>query len=45
MPLIPGVGFLGRTSERRRIDDALVRARGGHSAVLVIRGEPGVGKT
>ena len=45
MPLTRGVGFLGRTSERRRIDDALVSARGGRSAVLVIRGEPGVGKT
>ena len=39
------MGFLGRASERHRIDDALVRARDGQSAVLVISGEPGIGKT
>jgi DNA-binding CsgD family transcriptional regulator len=45
MPPSPGFGFLGRTSERRRIDQALTQARDGQSAVLVMRGEPGVGKT
>jgi DNA-binding CsgD family transcriptional regulator len=45
MPLARGVGFLGRTSERRLIDEALDHARRGQSAALVIRGEPGVGKT
>ena len=40
-----GVGFLGRTGERERLDAMLAHARDGQSAVLVIRGEPGVGKT
>ncbi len=37
--------FRGRTSERRTLDGALERVRGGESAVLVIRGEAGIGKT
>ena len=37
MPPNPGVGFLGRTSECRRLDEMLVRARHGQSAVLVIQ--------
>ena len=45
MPPAQGVGFLGRTSECRRVDDILARARDGQSAVLVIHGEPGIGKT
>ena len=45
MPPIRGVGFLGRASECRRLDDMLAHARDGQSAVLVIRGEPGIGKT
>ena len=38
-------GFLGRTSERAVIDRLLANVRGGQSAVLVIRGEAGIGKT
>ncbi len=38
-------GFRGRTSERNVLDGLLASARAGHSAVLVIRGEPGIGKT
>jgi ATP-dependent Clp protease ATP-binding subunit ClpA len=38
-------GLLGRGEERSRLDETLARARQGHSAALVIRGEPGVGKT
>src|SRR4051794_30335732 len=45
MPPLRGLGFLGRTSECERLDGMLARARGGRSAVLVIRGEPGIGKT
>ena len=45
MPTIRGLGFLGRTRERERIDVMLARAQDGQSAVLVIRGEPGIGKT
>ena len=45
MAPIRGLGFLGRTSERRRLDGMLAQARDGRSAVLVIRGEPGIGKT
>jgi DNA-binding CsgD family transcriptional regulator len=40
-----GLGFLGRTRERERLDALLAQVRDGHSAVLVIRGEPGIGKT
>jgi DNA-binding CsgD family transcriptional regulator len=45
MAVTDAVGFLGRTRERELLDDLLTRARGGQSAVLVIRGEAGVGKT
>src|SRR3954451_1182918 len=45
MPAIRGLGFLGRTRERERLDAMLARARDGESAVLVIRGEAGIGKT
>jgi len=38
-------GFLGRTSEREVLDRLLANVRGGQSAVLVIRGEAGIGKT
>jgi len=37
--------FRGRTSEREALDRMLQNVRGGQSAVLVIRGEAGVGKT
>src|SRR4051812_2960474 len=37
--------LLGRASERQALDRLLENVRGGQSAVLVIRGEAGVGKT
>ena len=37
--------FRGRTRERHQLDRLLDGVRGGDSAVLVIRGEPGIGKT
>ena len=37
--------FRDRTSERQVLDRLLEKVRGGESAVLVTRGEPGVGKT
>jgi DNA-binding CsgD family transcriptional regulator len=37
--------LFGREPERARIDALLARGRAGHSGVLVIRGEPGIGKT
>src|SRR4051794_35975602 len=37
--------LLGRAAERDRIDGLLARARAGTSGVLVVRGEPGIGKT
>ncbi len=45
MPAIRGLGFVGRTRERERVDAVLAHARARESAVLVIRGEPGIGKT
>src|ERR687887_456404 len=45
MPAIRWLGFLGRTRERERLDGTLAQARDGRSAVVVIRGEPGIGKT
>jgi DNA-binding CsgD family transcriptional regulator len=37
--------LLGRASERETLDRLLANVRGGQSALLVIRGEPGIGKT
>ena len=37
--------FRGRFRERRELDGLLGVVRGGRSAALVIRGEPGIGKT
>jgi DNA-binding CsgD family transcriptional regulator/tetratricopeptide (TPR) repeat protein len=45
MPTARGVGFFGRTRERERLDAMLAQARDGQSAVVVVRGEPGIGKT
>src|SRR5262245_27889792 len=42
-PLAPG--FLGRVTEREVLDELLANVREGRSAVLVIRGEAGIGKT
>ncbi|HEX4671298.1 MAG TPA: AAA family ATPase, partial [Solirubrobacteraceae bacterium] len=41
----PPQGLLGRPSERLVLDGLLENVRGGQSAVLVIRGDAGVGKT
>jgi hypothetical protein len=38
-------GFLDRTSEREVLDRLLANVRGGQSAVLVMRGGAGIGKT
>jgi len=37
--------LLGRASEREALDELLEEARGGQGRVLVLSGEPGVGKT
>src|SRR5262245_46587285 len=41
----PGELLLGRRREREVVDRLLAGVRDGHSGVLVVRGEPGVGKT
>ena len=41
----PGAPLLGRQTEREVLDRLLEAARGGHGGVLVVHGEPGVGKT
>ena len=37
--------FVGRQHERAVLERLLGTARDGHGAVLVVRGDPGVGKT
>ena len=37
--------LLGRAAECDRIDMVLARARSGESSALVMRGEPGIGKS
>ena len=41
----PGEHLLGRRREREVLDRLLEAARSGHGGVLVVDGEPGVGKT
>src|SRR5260370_42698566 len=41
----PGPGLVDRHGERAVLDGVLDEARWGSSAVLVVRGEPGIGKT
>jgi hypothetical protein len=45
MPATRPPRLLGRTGERELLDRLLADVRGGESAVLVIRGEAGIGKT
>jgi DNA-binding CsgD family transcriptional regulator/tetratricopeptide (TPR) repeat protein len=45
MPADHGLGFLGRTRERELLDGMLAKVREGQSAVVVVRGEAGIGKT
>src|SRR3954451_3678920 len=40
-----GPPFVGRTAELQTFERSLERARGGESAVLLVRGEAGVGKS
>jgi DNA-binding CsgD family transcriptional regulator/tetratricopeptide (TPR) repeat protein len=40
-----GSALIGRTAERARLEQEVQKARGGHAAVLVLRGSQGVGKT
>ena len=41
----PPPALIGRSGEQARLDGLLDAARSGQSGALVIRGEPGVGKT
>ena len=41
----PPPGLLGRTGELQVLDRLITNVRSGQSAVLVVRGEPGIGKT
>jgi ABC-type transport system involved in cytochrome c biogenesis ATPase subunit len=41
----PPSGLFGRTGELETLIRLIVQARSGRSAVLVVRGEPGIGKT
>jgi DNA-binding CsgD family transcriptional regulator len=42
---LPGKQLLGRQREREALDRLLRAARGGRGGVMVVRGDPGVGKT
>lgn len=42
---IPGVPLRGRQDECEKLDQLVARVQGGHSSVLVLRGEVGIGKT
>src|ERR1700733_725642 len=42
---VPGRQLLGRAREREALDRLLEAAMSGHGGVVVVRGEPGVGKT
>jgi DNA-binding CsgD family transcriptional regulator len=42
---LPGGQLLGRQRERKALDGLLTAARGGAGGVLVVDGDPGVGKT
>jgi DNA-binding CsgD family transcriptional regulator len=42
---VDGARLVGRAAERARIGHELDQVRAGHSAVLVLRGRPGLGKT
>ena len=42
---LSGGGLHGRRGERQTLDRLAANARSGHSQVLVLRGEPGIGKT
>src|SRR3954451_10785200 len=37
--------LIGRQAERAQVDALLGRARAGHGGSLIVRGEPGIGKT
>src|SRR4051794_36259270 len=37
--------LVGREAERTQVDALLARARAGHGGSLIVRGEPGIGKT
>ena len=41
----PAAGLTGRLSERRALDRFVAAVRAGEGRALVVRGEPGVGKT
>jgi DNA-binding CsgD family transcriptional regulator len=41
----PGASLVGRGAECERLDSLLADVRAGHSAVLLLSGEPGIGKT
>ena len=45
MSAIPGPAFVGRATERDVLDGLLAKVRGAESAVLVIHGEAGIGKS
>lgn len=42
---VPPIAYVGRVGERAALEEALARARGGSRQVVLLSGEPGIGKT
>ena len=42
---VPPIAYVGRVSERAALEEALALARGGSRQVVLLSGEPGIGKT
>ena len=42
---VPAVSYVGRTAERAALEEALVLARDGSRQVVLLSGEPGIGKS
>jgi class 3 adenylate cyclase/tetratricopeptide (TPR) repeat protein len=42
---VPPAAYVGRVQERAALEEALARARGGSRQVVLLSGEPGIGKT
>jgi tRNA A-37 threonylcarbamoyl transferase component Bud32 len=42
---VPGISYVGRAAERAALEEAMALARGGARPMVLLSGEPGIGKT